>query len=116
MKTAAITVLPLTPDPVATVRFSESKLGFRCRYQQEGLAILVRDDMELHFTKCSDQRPIDWSCCRIRVDDIETLYAEYSAVLAIHANGKLRDTEYGTREFGIIDENGVLLRFFEERT
>jgi hypothetical protein len=106
----------LSLDPAATARFYEDKLGFRCRYLHEGRAILVRDDVELHFTKCADQRLVDWSCCRIQVEDVDALYAEYSARLAIHPNGKLRDTDYGTREFGITDGDGVLLTFFQERT
>jgi catechol 2,3-dioxygenase-like lactoylglutathione lyase family enzyme len=113
--TTAIPVL-LSLDPSATVRFYESKLGFRCRYQQEGLAILVRDDIELHVTKCPDRRLIEWSCCRIRVADVDALYSEYGAQSVLHPKGHLRDTDYGTREFGTLDEDGVLLTFFEERT
>jgi catechol 2,3-dioxygenase-like lactoylglutathione lyase family enzyme len=111
MKTAIPVLLSL--DPAATARFYEGKLGFRCRYQQEGLAILVRDDIELHFTKCPDRRLIEWSCCRIAVVDVDALYREYGAASVIHPKGQLRDTDYGTREFGIVDQDGVLLTFFE---
>jgi catechol 2,3-dioxygenase-like lactoylglutathione lyase family enzyme len=111
----AIPVL-LTLDPPAAVRFYEGRLGFRCRYQQEGLAILIRDDIELHFTKCPDRRLIEWSSCRIRVVDVDALYDEFSAQSVLHPKGHLRDTDYGTREFGIVDQDGVLLTFFEDRT
>jgi len=39
--------------------------------------------------------------------------AEYSRQGVIHPNRKLEDTEYGTREFGVVDLHGVLITFFE---
>jgi catechol 2,3-dioxygenase-like lactoylglutathione lyase family enzyme len=113
MKTAVPVLLSI--DPEATTRFYESKLGFRCRYRQEGLAILVRDDIELHFTKCPDRRLIEWSSCRVQVSGVDELYREFEARGVLHPKGTLRDTDYGTREFGIVDEDGALITFFEER-
>jgi catechol 2,3-dioxygenase-like lactoylglutathione lyase family enzyme len=113
MKTAVPVLLSIDPD--ATARFYESKLGFRCRYRQEGRAILVRDDIELHFTKCPDQRLVEWSCCRVQVIGVDELYSEFDAQGVLHPKGSLRDTDYGTREFEIVDEDGVLITFFEQR-
>ena len=114
----AIPVL-LSLDTPATVQFYTSKLGFACRYHQSGgRAILVRDDIELHFTACPEQRLVDWSCCRIAVTGVDALYEEYSRQGVIHPtnpHGKPHDTDYGTREFGVVDCHGVLLTFYERK-
>ena len=106
----------LSRDIPATVRFYTSTLAFTCRYQEEGLAILQRDSIELHFTACPDQHLIDWSSCRVGVTGIDELYAEYDRRGILHPNSKLHDTHSGTREFGIIDPHGVLITFYERRS
>ena len=98
----AIPVL-LSLDLPATVRFYTSTLGFTCRYQEEGFAILQRDSIEIHFTACAEQHLVDWSSCRVGVTGIDELYTEYAQRGILHPNSKLHDTHYGTREFGIVD-------------
>jgi catechol 2,3-dioxygenase-like lactoylglutathione lyase family enzyme len=112
------TVIPvlLTLDVADTVRFYTSTLGFVCRHEQAGFAILNRSDVELHFTRCPERRLVEWSCCRVGVSGVDALYDEYSHHKGlIHPNCKLHDTDYGTREFGILDSQGVLITFFERR-
>ena len=108
----AIPVL-LTLDIPETVHFYTSVLGFTCRHQESGFAILQRDDIELHFTRCPERRLVEWSCCRVAVTEVGILYDEYSNHGVIHSNCKLHDTDYGTREFGILDSQGVLITFYE---
>jgi len=108
---SAIPIL-LTANIDETVLFLESQLGFRCRYRQEGMAIFIRDGVELMYTACAHQLCIDQSSCRIQVSDIDTYHAEVSATTSIHPRGTLRTTDYGTREFGVIDRHGALLTFF----
>jgi hypothetical protein len=103
----------LTLDIPATVAFYTTKLDFTCPYQDDGFAILQRDEVYLHFTECGDQKLIDWSSCRIAVEGVDALYAHCAAESIVHPNSHLEDTEYGTREFGIIDNHGVLITFFE---
>ncbi len=112
---AAIPVL-LTLDVSATARFYTTRLGFKCRYETPGLAILQRDAVTIHFTKCDDQHLVDWSACRVRVTGVDALYDEYSRQGALHRKTMLRDTEYGTREFGIVDIHGALLTFYEDKS
>lgn len=108
----AIPVL-LSLDVPATVSFYTTKLGFACLYQESGFATLQRDAVVLHFTGCPEQHLVDWSSCRVSVTDVDALYQEYSQQGIIHPNSPLEDTEYGTREFGIVDLHGVLITFFE---
>jgi hypothetical protein len=111
----AISVL-LSLDVPATVTFYTTKLGFTCPYQDEGFAILQRDRIQLHFTGCNEQHLVDWSSCRVEVDGVDALYEECSSQGIVHPNSKLEDTDYGTREFGIIDVHGVLITFFERKS
>ena len=111
----AIPVL-LSLDIPATVGFYTSTLGFTCRYHEEGFAILQRDAIELHFTGCPEQHLVDWSSCRVGVTGIDELYAEYAQRGILHPNSKLHDTHYGTREFGIVDPQGVLITFSERQS
>jgi hypothetical protein len=110
---SAVPVL-LTPDTAATAAFF-SRLGFSIRYRSEGLVILQRDAVTLNFTACADPSRIAWSSCRIEVDAVDALHGEFAPHGVIHPRGPLRDTEHGTREFGIIDQHGVGCTFFQRR-
>jgi catechol 2,3-dioxygenase-like lactoylglutathione lyase family enzyme len=110
----AIPVL-LSLDIPATVAFYTTKLGFTCPYQDSGFAILQRDNVYLHFTGCDEQHLIDWSSCRVEVQGVDALYEECASQGIVHPNSGLEDTDYGTREFGMIDIHGVLITFFERR-
>lgn len=108
----AIPVL-LTLDVNETVKFYTETLSFKCRHKQIGFAILVRDAIELHFTQCPEKKLVEWSCCRINASGIDALFSEFSKCKVIHPNCTLHQTDYGTREFGILDSQGVLITFFE---
>jgi hypothetical protein len=47
------------------------------------------------------------------VEGVDALYVRCAAESIVHPNAHLEDTEYGTREFGILDNHGVLITFFE---
>jgi catechol 2,3-dioxygenase-like lactoylglutathione lyase family enzyme len=111
---AAIPVL-LSLDVPTTVSFYTTKLGFTCLYQDSGFAILDRDGIQLNFTGCNEQHLVDWSSCRIQLEGVDALYQECSKQGIVHPNSKLEDTAYGTREFGMVDNHGVLITFFERK-
>jgi catechol 2,3-dioxygenase-like lactoylglutathione lyase family enzyme len=111
---SAVPVL-LSLDIPATIDFYTTKLGFTCIYQEPGLAILGRDSIQLNFTGCEEQHLVDWSSCRVEVEGVDALYETCSGHRIIHPNARLEDTEYGTREFGIIDSQGVLITFYERK-
>ncbi len=109
---SAVPVL-LTLSIPATARFLSDGLGFRVRHQTDGFAIFVRDAVTLNFTKCDDQKLVNWSACRVAVTGVDALHQEYAARGVLHARSVLRDTEYGTREFGVVDVHGALITFYE---
>ncbi len=53
--------------------------------------------------------------CRIQVEGVDELFAACSEQGIVHLRGGLADQWWGSREFGILDPDGNLLTFFEER-
>lgn len=117
----------------ASVGFYRDKLGFGPRYQNgDAMAIVERDGTDIILTRADDegwrtrpnflQRPVasgaesflsGTGSCRIRVDDVDALYAAYQSESVIHRNGALRDQPWGVRDFSIGDLDGNALTFFE---
>jgi len=100
----AIPVL-LSLDIPTTVAFYTTKLAFTCAFQDDDFAILQRDEIYLHFTGCADQHLVDWSSCRVAVENVEQPYGDCTRQGIVDPNSQLENTEYGTREFGIIDNH-----------
>jgi catechol 2,3-dioxygenase-like lactoylglutathione lyase family enzyme len=96
-------------------------LGFteRGRWSGEYL-IVVRDDLELHFFVDGDVDPYTTSAgCYFRVPDAPALWDEWSAAEAAlpvsdrgipRLQGPPWDTDYGLREFALVDPDGSLIR------
>jgi catechol 2,3-dioxygenase-like lactoylglutathione lyase family enzyme len=111
-------VAPILPsrDLAATADFY-ARLGF----EQAGLwpgeyLIVMRDEIGLHFFSAPDHDPATSDHgCYLYVPDADALFAEYSA-LGLPAAGIPRlhgapgDTDYGLREFAVVDLDGNLLR------
>ncbi len=95
-----------------TIHFYTS-IGFEKIYLDSNYAIVKRDDILLHFWKCNDKIHPENTSCYIYVTEIDKLYDQIDSVNAIHPNGKLHDTEYGIREFAMLDIHGNLIRFGE---
>lgn len=121
---------------VASADFYRDRMGFQIGYQHEGFARLVRDGVELQLWESGDTSWRDrgdfaanpvcsgaedfiagTSSCRIRVDDVDGLYAEMRAAEVLHYAdpGSPSDTDYGTREFSVTDLDGNLITFWLER-
>jgi catechol 2,3-dioxygenase-like lactoylglutathione lyase family enzyme len=79
--------------------------------------LLIREAAEIHFFLKPDVDPLttDFSCY-LRVDGADALYEEWAALRIPHeaATGSRLvppiDTEYGMREFALVDRSGNLLR------
>lgn len=95
-----------------TIEFYSS-IGFTRIYLDPNYAIVKRDDILLHFWKCSDKIHPENTSCYIYVTEIDKLHDEIDAVNAIHPNGKLHDTDYRIREFAMLDVHGNMIRFGE---
>lgn len=96
-----------------TVAFYEKQLGFSKLHQEAGFAIMYRDEVYLNFTECDDKYLPENTACRIRVTDVESLWNELHPKKVTHPNAPLETTDYGTKEFGVIDVSGNLITFFE---
>jgi hypothetical protein len=114
----AVPVLPAR-DLHETLAFYE-RLGFVSRgapIERYGYLIVGRGSIELHFFAAPDVDPLTTSAgCYVRVECADRLHRDWDAVgvptdpatgsrLTIAA-----DTEYGMREFALIDPSGNLLR------
>lgn len=121
-------------DAGSAVDFYRDRLGFQVRHQDEGFAVLGRDDAEVHLWQAGDESwrervalretPISsgaesfiagTASCRIKVDGVDDLYEELSAKDVLHPVSRegVSDTDYGTREFATLDQDGNLISFFE---
>lgn len=111
-------VAPILPskDLETTLEFYE-RLGF----ERSGLwpgeyLIMTRWDIGLHFFNSPNLDP--WSSdagCYVYVDDADALHAEYErlglpgqGIPRLH--GAPEETDYGLREFAVVDLDGNLLR------
>lgn len=110
---SAIPVL-VSLDIHKTVEFYCSVLGFSVIYEEPGVyGIVQRDDVQIHFWASSDKYLAENTGCRISVQSIDALYAEYQPKQVIHPNAPLQEKPWGTREFAILDQDGNLITFFE---
>jgi len=117
------------------VNFYETKFGFTNKYNDNGFAKLIRDEIEIHLWAASDRkwkwrsillfvRPIfsgaesfiaGTHSCRIEVVEIDKFYNEFSQSKVLY-NSKtiVEKTDWGTMEFPTLDLHGNLLTFFEK--
>jgi catechol 2,3-dioxygenase-like lactoylglutathione lyase family enzyme len=125
--------------PVQDIKLScdyySNKLGFTVRHEEEGFAIIVRDDVEIHLWKSGDEswknkgaslaiEPIcsgvesflaGTASCRIQVQGIEELFEEYKSKEVLHSpNSKVDEQPWGDKELNAVDNHRNLLTFYEE--
>lgn len=113
----AVPMLPCR-DIDATLGFFENLLGFRRSFAHGApieYAGMKRDGAEIHFFRCDEPKLLELSGCRIRVDGIDPLYTRCMNRGVVHPDGKLAEKPWGTREFVMLDPDGVMVTFFEQR-
>jgi hypothetical protein len=114
------------------VAFYEQRFKFGVLHQDGGFAVLSRDDAVLHLWESSDdtwqrrddlrERPVcsgaesfiaGTASTRIEVCDVDGLFAELEAAGVLHptSRGGVTATDFGTREFATLDQDGNLLSF-----
>ena len=126
-----IPALPVR-DTAASVEHYRSRLGFEALHQDEGFAVLCRDDAVVHLWQSADEswrergsvdRPVrsgaetflaGTASCRIEVAGVDELHAELQAAGVLHPVSRtgVDTTDFGTREFSAVDTDGNLLSFF----
>ena len=130
--TRTIPALPVLDVPAAVAFYGE-RLGFEARHATGGFAVLARDDAVVHLWSADDlgwrqrgdlgSRPVrsgaesflaGTASCRIEVADVDGLFEElrFQDVLHPTAGSAPATTDFGTREFPVLDLDGNLLAFF----
>ena len=115
------------------MEYYRERFGFEARHVASDFAVLVRDDAVLHLWGATDDgwrssedlaaRPIcsgaesflaGTASCRIEVTDVDGLFAELQAAGVLHGASRagVAATDFGTREFAALDDDGNLLTFF----
>jgi catechol 2,3-dioxygenase-like lactoylglutathione lyase family enzyme len=127
-----IPALPVR-DAATAVSFYRDRLGFDVLHHDGGFAVLCRDEAVVHLWEASDEswqdrdsleRPVrsgaesfiaGTASCRIVVDGVDDLYAELQKRDVLHPVSKdgVDDTDFGTREFATLDQDGNLVTFFQ---
>jgi catechol 2,3-dioxygenase-like lactoylglutathione lyase family enzyme len=117
-RSAVASVAPILPsrDLAETTAFYE-QLGFeRATFFPGEYLIVNRGEVWLHFFPAPDVDP--WSSiagCYVYVADADALYSEYAArglpgEGIPRLQGPPEDSDYGMREFAVVDPDGNLLR------
>ena len=129
--TQTIPALPVR-DAAAAVAFYRDRLGFEVLHHDGGFAVMSRDEAVIHLWEAGDeswrerfdpQRPISsgaesfiagTASCRIKVDEVDELYEELRDAGVLHpvSTDGVGDTDFGTREFATLDQDGNLVTFF----
>jgi catechol 2,3-dioxygenase-like lactoylglutathione lyase family enzyme len=116
---SAVPSLPVS-DERRAVAFFQDALGMRELIDGEvGLGILVRDQVELHLwvadgsARGAEAHLAGSASCRIEVTGAAHLYEYCHALGVVHPNAPLRNTPWGTREFGVVDPDGNLVTLFQ---
>ncbi len=127
-----IPALPVR-DAAAAVAFYRDRLGFDVLHHDGGFAVLCRDEAVVHLWEASDESwrernggesPVcsgaesfiaGTASCRIVVDGVDELYGEMQGNDVLHpvSKGGVDDTDFGTREFATLDQDGNLVTFFQ---
>ncbi|WP_217921644.1 bleomycin resistance protein [Miltoncostaea oceani] len=126
-----IPALPVR-DVGTAVDFYRDRLGFDAPHIDTGFAVLTRDDAVLHLWGATDERwrgrpdageqPVisgaesflaGTASCRIEVADVDALFEEMRRADVLHpASDDVAATDFGTREFAVLDLDGNLIGFF----
>jgi catechol 2,3-dioxygenase-like lactoylglutathione lyase family enzyme len=129
------TTIPALPagDVVASTRFYVERLGFTTLHTDGHFSVLQRDAARIHLWESADTswrgrddlaaNPVvsgaesflaGTASCRIEVTAIDELYAEMQAAGVLHgvSGAGVEETDFGTREFHVLDLDGNLLTFY----
>ena len=128
-----IPALPVR-DAAAAAVFYRDRLAFRVLHQDDAFVVLERDGAQVHLWEAGDEtwrerpgggeRPVQsgaesfiagTASCRIEVAGVDDLYEELSVRDVLHpvSRNGVSETDFGSREFAMLDADGNLISFFE---
>jgi catechol 2,3-dioxygenase-like lactoylglutathione lyase family enzyme len=109
-------------DVEAALRFYVERLGFQVDFRYEddpnNYAGVCRGGVFLHMQWQHEDHFRDGTAGRLRVrilvDDPDALFEEYRPKGVLGETSRVRDTVWGTREFGFRDPDGNGLTFYRD--
>ena len=98
------------------------RLGFQVEFRYEedpsNYAGVIRDGVRLHMQWQHEDEfkkgTAGTSRVRIQVDNPDALFEEYRSKGVVSEGTEVRDTDWGTREFGFRDLDGNGLTFYQD--
>ena len=127
--------IPAMPvrDVAGATAFYRDRLGFDVLHEDEGFAVRGRDDARVHLWQAGDdswrdrrslEEPVrsgaesfiaGTASCRIVVEGVDDLYEELGPKDVLHPVSRdgVTETDFGSREFAALDQDGNLISFFE---
>jgi len=101
-----------------SIAFYKDVLGFSVQVSNDFYAFMLRDTVGLRLILAGEGKDLTDSNaqqhCYIDVDDIDDLYEELEPNLSQLPEGRVRppfNTDYGQREFHVIDNDVLLISF-----
>ena len=113
----AVPVLPAS-DVRAAVDFYVQRLGFTedfCYGEPPGYGGVSRDGVQVHLCAMNDAKAIaQQTMLRFRVRGVDALFDELKDSGTLHPNcNVVNEKPWGTREFTVLDLDGVCVTFYE---
>ncbi len=115
-----LTPFVVVSDMADSISFFQDILGFTVRLHVEGYAYLSRDSVAIRLILADSEKdlksPNSQQHCYIDVTGIDELYDELEPRLQALSKGRVKapfDTQYGQREFHVIDPDALLISFGE---
>ncbi|WP_347924825.1 VOC family protein [Pontimicrobium sp. SW4] len=117
-KTNIQTIIPVlsTADIERDIAWYKKHIGFNLTYQEEGYAVLNRENIWIHLQwhHDNDEDPVYGSVIKIFVDDINPIFEEMIQRDTV-VKDKLRlNTPWNTHEFGFFDLNKNTIFFVQD--
>lgn len=114
-KTEFVNATPGLPslNIAKSLAFYTQKLGFQVIYQTEEYLVVVREIIAFDIWLCDNPIIPQNTSCYVWVKNITPLYDEIKATGVIRPENELHDTEWGYREFIVVDEDGNQIYFAE---
>ncbi|WP_299335838.1 VOC family protein [uncultured Psychroserpens sp.] len=113
-------VLPVK-NVTEAIQYYVEKLGFKLAFKDTGdhpsYAGVRKDGIEIHLQWHDEkdwENGMDSALLRIYVDEVDILFEVYKARSVFHNNTSLKDTPWGTREFGFYDMDNNGLVFYKD--
>lgn len=110
-------VTPIVPvNNLARSRAFYVRLGFEVTFENEGYAILRRDEAAIHLS-WSEGWPIEPRTnntqFRVQITHVADYYAHCRQLGVVHPNGPLEAKPWGAREFAVLDPDHACITFYE---